>query len=312
MSSKYPLEVFVSKKETKEKKQTFSLVNALNWQEDKPLAMNNLSRYVLTGIDIWKAGGNTIAVANIPAYEVAAILDEYHEVMMAEAIKPCVSAPTQEEWPKQEDNKKICKALAQTVKMGQKKGDPYYTVERKDLASYRDFLKKNVEKYKGNQKEIDLISALLSVDEAKFAQCVAFMKKRDEKTGNVSANSPKVIYNSGLKPRLSTTKEGKTMCYQIKIQFDSSRNYPFQLEITNLFCTVERTSTGSVNIHPNDAIEKKVVVINLSKQDGRVMFHCMEDDLQSYRTVTYGSQMRKALELDKKNKEEYRASTETE
>lgn len=302
----YPKEVFVSKKTTKDKTQTFSVVHALTWAEDKPLTMPNLSRYVITGVDIWNAGGKTICIANLPAHEVPAIMDEYHEVMEKENIKSVLGAAKNEDvWPKDERVANICKMFAQSPKMGKNKGTPYYNMATNDLIGYRDFLAKGVSQYPNNQKDIDIINTILSLDAAFYNKCVAYMKNRELKMGGASSSSSvSVIYDSGLKPKMSTSNaNGQNLCYQLKILYDAEKNYPFRIEITNLYCNVERTANGSLNTHPQTATDKNTVVVNLSKFDGRTLFHDMENDLMAYRNVSYAAQITKAEQIDMQNRQ---------
>lgn len=310
MSSKnsYPKEVFVQVKETKGKKQTFSIVNNLTWSEDKPLTMDNLSRYVLTGIDIFGPGNNVICTANIPAHEIPAIIDEYYEVMQIAALKPILQnniKNADDTWPKNPENKKICQTLAGSPKMGRNKGIPYFKMTTQDLASHRDFLASNVAKYPKNQEEINNLNYLLSIDQTLYNKCVVFMQQREANLGTAANGSSDIhtIYDSGLKPKMSKRNDaGQVLCYQVKINYDSSMNYPFKIEILNLYCTVGRTDKGTLNTHPGDASDKNTVIIMLNKHDGRTMFHNMENDLNAYRNVTYASQLQKADDIDAANR----------
>lgn len=272
MSSKnsYPKEVFVQVKETKGKKQTFSIVNNLTWSEDKPLTMDNLSRYVLTGIDIFGPGNNVICTANIPAHEIPAIIDEYYEVMQIEALKPILQnnmKNADDTWPKKPENKKICQTLSGSPKMGRNKGTPYYKMTTQDLASHRDFLASNVAKFPKNQEEINTLNYLLSIDQTLYNKCVVFMQQREANLGTAANGSSDIhtIYDSGLKPKMSKKNDaGQVLCYQVKINYDSSMNYPFKIEILNLYCTVGRTDKGTLNTHPGDASDKNTVIIMLN------------------------------------------------
>lgn len=302
----YPKEVFVSKKTTKDKTQAFSVVHALTWADDKPLTMPNLSRYIITGVDIWNAGGKTICIANLPAHEVPAIMDEYHEVMERENIRSLLGAAKNEDiWPKDEKVANICKMFAQSPKMGKNKGTPYYNISTQELIGYRDFLAKGVSQYPNNQKDIDVINTLLALDANNYNKCVAYMKSREAKLGSNgnSSSNISVVYDSGLKPKMSTKNaNGQTLCYQLKITYDNEKNYPFRIEITNLYCDVERQTNGSLNTHPQTATDKNTVVVNLSKFDGRTFFHDMENDLMAYRNVSYAAQITKAEQIDKNNR----------
>lgn len=302
MSNKnsYPRDIFVSIKTTKGKAQTLSVASHLQWQEDKPLSMENLSRYYFTIINKFEGGGKEIVIANIPATEISPIVDIYRETMMQEVIKTAMQSGNDKgQWPQQEGNRKICELLDKKFTMGANKGKSYYEVPLDDLVKHRDFLCLNVAKYPNNQGAIDEINSILSVNPEHLKKCYEFMANR--KTSSPGAEVTATIYDSGLKPKMSSKKGDKVLCYQISIIYDNTRTYPFIITITNLYCSVEVKSTGQLNCHPADAEEKKQVSFVLSKQSGRELFGNMEANLNGFKNSSYMAQHEKAVQIEKNN-----------
>lgn len=300
-----PKECFVMKKQTKEKKQTFSVCSNLSWQEDKPLSMGNLSRYVFTGIDIFNSGEKVINIANIPAREVPVIVDTYRETMIISKLSRISSAKkdTAAKDGISEKEQKVIDALNLAPKMGKYKGIPYWKLlkdNRDAVSSQYEFLKKNLEKYPQNKSECGALNYLLKMPQEILD---GFIKKCDTGDDSVVNNSVFTIYDSGMKPKMTSEKEGKHLIYEVKIQYDSSRNYPFIIMITNGYAPVVQKDGGMLNVIFNEMVEKKTVTVNLSESDGRTLFTGLESDLQAFKTCSYKNQLNIANEIDKKNRE---------
>lgn len=124
---------------------------------------------------------------------------------------------------------------------------------RGDLIKQREWLKSNLPKYPNNQRGIDAIDDAVRLLDAGELSCV-------EAGGSNTLAFP--VYSAEYKYFRTKDKEGNNLCYQVKILFDSSKNYPFEVTIENFYAPVRDNK-----IVFNKAKGKTKEVISLSNSE---------------------------------------------
>ncbi len=110
---------------------------------------------------------------------------------------------------------------------------------KEQLRDQYSFLKSNLDKYPGNQKMMDAIkdAAQLSAEELKNS------------TNSAVSIAPVIIYELGCRPKIRKKRQdGKCPCYECKVVWDFSKNYPVSFVIKNYFAPVEKRENGTVNV----------------------------------------------------------------
>ena len=89
------------------------------------------------------------------------------------------------------------------------------------LASQREFLAKNVAKYRSNQQFIDAIDEALSLSNEQI---------------NAAEDSVEIIlFNSGLRSNTYRTKNGKAFCYNGSVKFYPGAESPLKVDVDNFY-----------------------------------------------------------------------------
>ncbi len=103
------------------------------------------------------------------------------------------------------------------------------------------FLKKNLQKYKDNQKIMDAI-----------VESGNLLKEGKLSKDEISSGSNEfVIYDGGIKPLIRKKHpKNQNLCkiYEIKIVCDFSRRYPVNIKVLNYFAPVEKKENGTLNV----------------------------------------------------------------
>lgn len=125
-----------------------------------------------------------------------------------------------------------------------------YSNGRELLTQQKDFLEKNVAKYSGNQVYIDAINEALSLTQ--------------EQLSSVEQSVVILLYASGL--RINTyrkNKNGKSFCYDGKIEFYPGMDYPTKISIANMYSDVKEEK-GLTTIVKNTSEDLTTGSISLS------------------------------------------------
>ena len=107
----------------------------------------------------------------------------------------------------------------------------------KILNKQYQWLKQNLEKFKGNQKMMDAI--------------VAATKEPIPETAvqETASAAPITIIDIGCRPLTRKTREdGKCFCYECKVTWDTTKNYPVTVRVANYYAPVEKKENGMLNV----------------------------------------------------------------
>lgn len=112
------------------------------------------------------------------------------------------------------------------------------------LMSQREFLAKNVAKYRSNQQYIDAIDEALSLTKEQI---------------NASSDSVELIlFSSGLRSNAyKTNKNGKALCYDGSIKFYPGADSPLKVSITNYYASLKKDDKGLSQILVDTAEDKE-------------------------------------------------------
>lgn len=99
------------------------------------------------------------------------------------------------------------------------------------------WLKDNLAKYPANQKIMDAI-----IDAGKLD----FKNLSDTQASSIA---PIELFNISCRPLIRKKREdGKCFCYEVKAEWDVSKNYPVSVEITNYYAPVTKKEDGTLNV----------------------------------------------------------------
>lgn len=127
------------------------------------------------------------------------------------------------------------------------------------LLNQRKWLADNVAKYAANQQQIDAIDEAIRLNDT---------GKLESTTASTTFVFP--IYEGESKFKRTTNEKGHNLIYSCNILFDSSRNYPITIELSNCYAPVLTNTNGSKNIKMSESYshDKLTVSMKLSKFAG--------------------------------------------
>lgn len=238
---KYPLQAFKVKRTTKTLG-VDSYLSAPDGSEKScsPLELHNgYSRFLFTLVDKSNAGVTVTPRANIPARDIPCI-ELYSRIAAKEYLLGNTAAGSEE---KEEGDLCNSPAYTQKILMGTYKGKTPAEIlianpkEKENLLQTKKLLSDNVDKFPANKFQIKAIEDAISLLEIGELQ-----------SGTPSApktsSSVKTIYKTEYKHMSQKNEKGDTLVYSISITFDASKNYPFNVEITNCFAPIEVLQSG--------------------------------------------------------------------
>lgn len=297
---KYPKQVAGLKQSKNGEKKTLSITCELTApitdnerEKSMPLEMHasGISRFVFTLI---KKTDKTkdFVFANLPADDGYYVFEKT-KLSMQEilAAKRTNSGSTETLSP----------AYTERFSIGQYKGKTPAEIllensaNKEGLIKQGEFLNKNVEKFPANKKMIAAIKdAIHLLKEGKLENKVA-----------PTISNVITIYDEPMKPLVSNkNSKGNSLVYGIKIQCDTSRNLPFNIEIMNCFAPVDKTEEGTLNPRMRDAEDIKKISMNLSEKDWYKTINRIEKTLENFELISFRDQMKISEEAFWKNRAE--------
>ncbi|MBR6396558.1 MAG: hypothetical protein IKS09_06285, partial [Lachnospiraceae bacterium] len=161
------------------------------------------------------------------------------------------------------------------------------------LASQREFLAKNVAKYRSNQQFIDAIDEALSLSNEQI---------------NAAEDSVEIIlFNSGLRSNTYRTKNGKAFCYNGSVKFYPGADSPLKVDVDNFYAPIETDDKGLNKILVDKAEDKVSASINLNFGEALRLFA----ELEEYFMIKYDELERKGIEESEKLLSSQRGSKST-
>ena len=306
----------------KEKNNNITTVVAsaeLGWEEDKPLNHARWSRIIMTIIK--KNGNNKEFVrANIPAKDVGYLHDTFHAYYTASILSPLLTGILQPMYNKicndiagdcYTVNEKLHEALNQKVRMGSNAGKMYKEIatDRSLLQKSREFLSKNLAKFPGNKKDIDIIDTILNASEEDI---------NNELSGAESNNSynaltgSHIIYDSGM--RISTPLKDKNgnivmdgkdelhQCCQIIFSYEADmQTLPFKIQIKDIICPIEVAFNGKKQMRGRDKMDEKSSMAFLSPQEAVEFINETYNLVRDFETSSMNKQYSLAKEITNNN-----------
>lgn len=222
-------------------------------ENNSPLELHSgFSRFVLTIVD---KDADATPTANIPADEISYIMEMTRMALdyMSRPKKVVASG-----------NESTSPAYTQKLFSNTYKGMTPAEVLLKDpsqeggLIKTRDWLQSNVTKYPANQSQIDAIN-----------DAVKLLKEGKLKAEDSMPKPPSVIeiYKTDYKFKTKKNEKGYHLIYGIEIFCDTSKNYPFVVNIMNCYAPVETSPTGQKSVKMNQAENTVRSSLSMDKQE---------------------------------------------
>lgn len=281
---KYPKQIAVIRRP----KKTLGIDSFLAYpagNDEAPLAHAGYSRFEVNLIDKHDDGGTFVGVANIPVNDVHII--KYR----TKAAINLLYTPSVTKDNAKSSSSKSSLAFTQTLAdrnfKGKTPGDILSSdPSQKDaLMKVREWLAANVGKYPNNQKQID------AIDEA-----VALLDMGSLAVENSVASSTVFsVYKSDFKFKKKKDEKGNNLIYGIEISMDSSKTYPFSVQITNYYAPVETLKDGQVRIGKRVG-DLKVCSISLSDAEWVAVAETMCNRLRDFDICSAREQIKKSEE----------------
>ena len=128
------------------------------------------------------------------------------------------------------------------------------------------FLEKNLEKYKGNQIQIDAIRA--AVEYYRNGYFAADDGQQEVQDAPEPAGTEEIILLKGEpKPNLYKPDGNLYPVYEISVKYIMGYRSPVQFQIQEYRAPVTRQASGAINVQQKDAVDKHSASVNLSWQD---------------------------------------------
>ena len=262
---KYPYEIVTVKS-----KKTFS-VNASfverKEEDDKPLEIfdDKFSRFAISIIQDGKA-----ATANIKISQLAGIIDNYRASLVAS---------------KTVSKKELSSAFTVRFNMGKFAGKTpaQVLIEQGEeaLNEQYTFLKKNLEKYPNNKIIIDAIKDAARIGKGKV----------QEKINDNSSAYKAIIYDGGIKGNPYKEREdGMYFCSMLKIYFDTSRDYPITITISNFYAPVikdQEKGTIKVQVKEKDESSEILNTFSMTTENFSYAISEMEDAKKCFKIINF-------------------------
>lgn len=120
-----------------------------------------------------------------------------------------------------------------------------------------EFLRKNLDKYPGNQIQMDAIK-----DASKLLSEGRLVAKKAPAANAIE------IYSADMRPLKSKIRDdGKWFVYSINIKWNIGQNYPVEVSISNFYAPVDKREDGTLNVRMRDKSDEITKKTNVSKED---------------------------------------------
>lgn len=286
---KYPFDRFVAQTSTK----TLSVEAHLSKradEDDSPLMVfSKFSRFVMTIIKEKKA-----IKMNIPVDLVSSIVKRTDAAVMLQAqnqVTPSAGGA--------ENNSP---AFTERFKTGSLAGKSPVDVllENKDdpqkakdiLNGQYTWLKNNLAKYPANKKLMDAIVASAKVDLSTI------------KDSAPASLKPLTILDIGTRPLVRNTREdGKSFCYEGKVTWDFTKNYPVTVSISNYYAPVVKRDNGTLNVQLSQKADNETVDYSMTAEDWIECVARMDRSVDIYERMYMPEMIKKAEDADKANRQ---------
>lgn len=265
--------------------------------------MSNLSRYEFVIINEDKKA----SAANIPLtqmWKVQRLSDHYYDKHLdAEAMKADEDIPA-----------------AYTVQIGyfQNKTPAQVLLEATDVEAVKNkmreqykYLQANLSRYPGNQRQMDAIAQAVRLYDA--GELSGQKAKR--------TSTPVVIYEAAMRPlrsksvpaHLKQKNPNFSFVYDIKIEWALGEKNAVQITITNYYAPVIVKEDGMLNVLAKEADEATKVknTMILTADEWADILRLIDMDMRRFEMLHAKESYAKAMQIEKQNREEYRAQAGT-
>ena len=127
------------------------------------------------------------------------------------------------------------------------------------LLKGKSFLEANLSKYPANKKQIDAIDEAIKLLEIGELSTGASIPQ--------TANNIMTIYEKNCKYKSTTDEKGNKLVYSILITCDPTRNFPFEIAITNCYAPVVSSGNGQTIVKMSEATGLKKGVLAVSDSE---------------------------------------------
>lgn len=258
---------------------------------------------------------NRSVTANLPLDEFLTIKKhtEYAEdLIFQETQKPRMAIPS--EGPKTEVPQAF-RALRMGKLAGKTPGDLILTADQPQavlamLNSQLNFLKANLQKFKGNAYDIAAIEDALACHELGTLQN---MKPQGmEEVQNEVSSGRYTVYKSPVKYQKHKPWNAKRNaagqelfnCYSLEISCDPGRNHPYKLQIMNCLAPIGQNATGMTPILLKQAEDIRKREFDMTEGEWLYVIDCLEQNRQNVRNLWY-SEMRKRDDANRYQPNQY-------
>ena len=159
------------------------------------------------------------------------------------------------------------------------------------LLKGKAYLEANLSKYPANKKQIDAIDEaiqLLEIGELTQGSSVA------PTTGNIMT-----IYKKDCKYKSTTDEKGNKLVYSILVTCDPTRNFPFEITITNCYAPVSANANGQTIVKMSEAINLKKGALAVSDSEWLGWVGQAYDLYQNFKIDSYSTRFARMERLKK-------------
>lgn len=281
---KYPYQICSIKRAKKTLGVDAQLFTPRENEDIPPMEVHSgFSRFVLTLVDKEK---NISPTANIPANDVLFV-----KLQSENAIRELNNASTPNE-----SNGSINDSIAYTQKLFDRnfKGRTPAEIlmnnpdDKEKLLGVREWLNDNVAAYPKNQAQIDAIDEAIMLFD---------MGELGNKTTVVNTSHVFDIYRTDYKFKTKTDDKGNNLIYGISVVCDTSKDYPFIINITNCYAPVQTLSNGQKNIKMNEAVNMMKSSLSMSSSEWYSVISRMSNTLKNFEAINFERAYKESQDL---------------
>ena len=159
------------------------------------------------------------------------------------------------------------------------------------LLKGKSYLEANLSKYPANKKQID------AIDEA-----LKLLEIGELTTGTAApqvAGNIMTIYKKDCKYKSTTDEKGNKLVYSISVTCDPTRNFPFEITITNCYAPVSGNSSGQTIVKMSEAVNLKKGTLAVSDSEWLGWVGQAYDLYQNFKVNSYPTRFARMERLKK-------------
>lgn len=284
----YPYDIF-----TAVRQKTFSIESHLVADmNESPMKIydDSFSRFVFSIINKDAPAGKKVSSFNMKPEELPKLL-----AITAEAMKEQIKVSYKTGESDEGSSVSLRPALSHKLQLGKLKGKTpaevlaeNFSKGSETLQKQYTFLRDHLSEHPENKADLEAILDASKMSKEMSADEIVDMVKNASQQS--ASSSTFQIFSLPARPLVRKTNEsGLTFCYEGYISWDTSKNYPVSVTISNYYAPVVKKENGMLNVlsSQKDPSSEVKGVFNLTDTEWLSAVSAMEDNLKNFKTINF-------------------------